>query len=175
MKILGTLLLMTGFFVLTSCDQPTPEKAADYYDSIVKKTNVLVKKYEPDLINSFTDYIPEEMSAKLAAFETYVKELDAELKTKKDYFGDNSLLKAAQNLVDGYIKVIPLYAERVEIESLPDSLFTNEMGDRSYDIEEEIDIILNTLNEIYIKDTREFAAKNNFPIKEDDDDLDLDI
>lgn len=159
------LLLVSAGLILASCDQPTPEKASAYYASIVPKTNVLTQEVEDDLIASFKKYIPSEMEKKFDVFEEYVKNLDREFDGKQPFYEDASLIKAANNLIDGYVKVIPLYEEKVEIESLPDTLYTIEKQNRSKDIMQEINLVLNTLNEIYIKETYAFADKYKFPLK----------
>lgn len=152
------LLLVTAGLILASCDQPTPEKATKYYNSIVLKVNKVINE-ENEFYKTFKNYKGDEMLAGFNGFEKELNDVEGELSKIEPFYEDASLVKSANNLIDGYKKVTPLYKEKVEIESLPDTLYTIEKQNRSRDIMEEIDLVVNTLIEIYKKEGDEFSKK----------------
>ncbi len=155
-------LFLLGF--LTSCDVDTPEKAANYYDTIIKKTNPLITTYENDLIESFADFVPEEMEEKYDALETYVEKTAKELDELEAYHGDETLLNDAKALLAAYKKTLPLYKEKVEIESLSTANYTDAKADKSAELMDEIDDILNEANDKFRETTHKFGEEHNFPI-----------
>lgn len=162
--MLLTIGFISSFMINTNAQNVNSIEASDYYSSIVDKTNKLILVEEDNLLKSFKTYVPQEMRTNLISFGDYVKKLNRELEIVKPFNEDLTLLKAAKSLVDGYVSVVPLYEEKVNIESLPDSLYTIDKQEKSKSIMQEIDSILNPLNDTYIKETDAFAKRYNFPL-----------
>lgn len=155
-------LFLLGF--MTSCDIDTPEKAADYYDVIIKKTNPLITEYENELIESFSDFVPEEMEEKYDAFEAYVEKTAKELDEIEPYCGDETLINDAKALLAAYKETLPLYKEKVEIESLATADYTDAKAEKSGDLMDEIDEILNEANDKFRETTHKFGEEHDFTI-----------
>jgi hypothetical protein len=179
LKVMKKIIFISLSFILmalvSACgEKSTPEKASKYYNSIVKeKTNPIVNEYEANLINSFSSYIPADMKAKFELFKMYVEKTKKDLEPIEPYFGDASLIDGAKELLTAYEKTIPLYAEKVDIESLSNDLYTKEKEARSKEIMKQIDIILNTVNDKYRNTTTNFGKTHNFKIKTSDSLLDF--
>ena len=167
MKNLTFLLPLFLLGLLSSCDVDTPEKAGDYNDLIVSKTDKIIAIYETELLLSFDEFIPEEMEKKYNELEKYVESTSKELEEIEPYFGDASLIDDAKNLVNAYKKSLPLYKEKVQLESLTVMDYTNEIADQSMALSEEIDAILNTANDKFRATTKTFAKAHKFKLKED--------
>jgi hypothetical protein len=159
-------LLLTALLFISSCTFKSTDNALKYYDNIVtSKTNPLITKYEDELIQSFKNYVPSEMNAKYNALEEYVLQLEKELAEIEPYFGDASLINGSKKLVSSYKDILPLYKEKVAIESLTDDAYGDEEATQSANLSDKIDAILNPVNDEYIKITEKFAADNNFTLK----------
>jgi hypothetical protein len=151
---------------LSACKFKSTESALAYYDTIVtSKTNPLVTQYEEELIASFKNYVPAEMNAKYTALEEYVLQLEKEFADIEPYFGDAALIDGARKLVAAYKEALPLYKEKVAIESLTDDAYGDGEANESSHLSEKIDALLNPVNEEYIKITEKFAADNNITLK----------
>ena len=165
MKKLTFLLPLFLLGMFSSCDIDTPEKAADYYDVIIKKTNKLITVYENELLESFSDFVPAEMEEKYNNLEKYVNETSKELEAIEPYCGDAKLIDDAKALLAAYTKALPLYKEKVELESVETIDYTNEIADQSVALSDEIDEMLNAANDKFRATTKEFGKEHKFKIK----------
>jgi uncharacterized phage infection (PIP) family protein YhgE len=157
-------LLFVGF--LSSCNLDTPENASKYYKSIVEdKTNPLISKYEPELIESFKEFKPDVMSSKYKSLEDYVNKIDKELSEMEPYHGDATLIDGANKIVDAYKKALPLYKKKVEIESLSNAEYTDANANESNELMNEIDELLNDVTSDFQKITSDFGKNHNFTIE----------
>ena len=166
MKKLIYLFPILFISFLSSCNLDTPENASKYYKSIVEdRTNPLISKYEPELIDSFKDFNPEVMSTKYKALEDYVNKIDKEFSEMEPYHDDATLLDGAKKIVDAYKKALPLYKKKVEIESLSNAEYTDAKAKESNELMNEIDDILNDVTSDYQKITLDFGKNHKFPIE----------
>lgn len=164
-KLTGILLLFLVVFA-TSCDSETPEKARDYYKSIIDKINVLTGEYEADLIKSFDKFIPAEMDAKLTALKGYVKQLDEDFSKMEPFYGDASLLDGGIDVVDAYKEAIPLYEAVVKNESTPQSEYTEANSTIYKDLMKQINEKLNPVVDQNKVNSKVFGAMHKVKIIE---------
>ena len=158
-------ILFFALITFVSCYFKTTDKALDYYEEIVtKRMNQLVTNYEMALIDSFENYNPEEMQSAYDALEKKVLELEKDFNGMKDYYGDTSLIDNAKELISAYKKALPLYAEKIAIESLSDDAYTDAEAEKSTALMDEINELLNPLNDKFIESTEVFAAANGFEL-----------
>ncbi len=167
MSKLTILFPVVLLFLFTSFSEPdTPENARKYYQSIVKDiTNPIVQGYEKDLIDSFKNYIPAEMSSKYIKLELAVIEKSIELDKMTDYHGDASLLNDAKALLAAYKKSLPLYQKKVIIESLSENDYTEAKEKESKELMDEINGLLDHVNEKFRLTTQDFGKAHNFEIE----------
>lgn len=166
MRFLTFFSLSLSLLLITSCDTATPEKGVKYNDDLLAMLDKLDDKIF-DLDDSFIDYIPEEMNKALDALKAQVSTTKKELEDHGAYYGDASLQEAALGYVKAVEETLPLYAERVKIESTSDDEFTDEMGDRSFDISDEINEKIDGANSILIEVQKKFSADHDFILVKD--------
>jgi len=164
MKLVTGLFLSLSFLLITSCDTGSPEKAIKYNDDLLDIIDKLDDKIK-DMDDTFVSYIPEEMNKAFDALKTQVAATKKELEDHGKYYGDARLQEAALGYVKAVEDALPLYTERIKIESVSDEDFTDEMGDRSFEISDKIFDMIDKANVVLIEVQKQFSADHKYDLE----------
>lgn len=164
MKLFNVFFLSLSLFLIASCDSGSPEKATQYNDDLLAMLDKLDDKIS-EMDDTFISYVPAEMNMAFDELKNQVTATKTELEGLGKYYGDSRLLDAALAYVKAVEESLPLYKERIKIESVADEDFTDEMGDRSFDISDEIFDKIDKANVNLIEVQKQFSADHNYELE----------
>ena len=164
MKLFTGFLFAFSFLLITSCDTGTPEKAAEYNDNLLATLDQLDETIQ-EMDDTFISYVPEEMNKAYDALKNQVAATQKELEDLGKYYGDARLQEAALGYVKAVEESLPLYTERIKIESVSDDEFTDEMGDRSFEISDDIYAKIDVANKKLIEVQKQFSADHKYDLE----------
>lgn len=170
MKLVNLFLLSLSILFVTSCDSGSPEKAIKYNDDLLAMLDKVDAKVN-EMDDTFVTYVPEEMNKAFDALKSQVAATQKELEDHGEYYGDARLQEAALGYVKAIEESLTLYAERIKIESVSDDEFTDEMGNRSFEISDDIFTKIDVANKNLIEVQKQFSADHKYdlenrPVKE---------
>ncbi len=164
MKLVTGFLFAFAFLLITSCDSGSPEKAIAYNDELLAMLDKLDAKVN-EMDDTFVTYVPEEMNRAFDALKTQVAATQKELEDHGEYYGDDRLQRAALVYVTAVEESLPLYTERIKIESVSDDEFTDDMGDRSFEISDDIFTKIDVANKNLIEVQKQFSADHKYDLE----------
>ena len=160
---LGTILCIWS---IASCKLGTNE-AVQYNDQLVEMQGSLLQSVA-QLEDSFEDYEASLMDSTYRSLMSTIQSSKAELEALGIYEGDSTLYLAARKLLDEYEQLTTTeYAELISYLKIPDSLYTVEDQERSFELLSEVTEKRQYVHDAFIEAQKSFGAEHGFTFIDD--------
>lgn len=161
--ILGILI---SVWTISACNS-TADQAVVYNDAFVEMQGELLMSVE-NLEGSFEDYQPAKMDSCYRQLMANIQSNKAKLEKIGDFEGDSTLYAAQRSLLDEYDKLVTNeYAELISYLKIPDSLYTVDDQERSFDIMKEVTIRRKAVHSTFINAQKSFGEEYGFVFEDD--------
>ncbi len=162
-KFLKYLLIVT---LLTGSCAPTPKKASEYNNKLIRQQRKVVDKMD-DLIASFSTYNTDEMKIKYGSLQKTIKEAIDSVQQMPAFdgsteFRDNTLelLKTYKDVTDNEFKTV------LALLSKPESQYTAQDAQKVSDLMLSAKNKISNANDKYKEYQKQFAEKYNLTLVE---------
>lgn len=169
MRYLTISFTLMGLFLFAwsfaSCDRKANEAVA-YNDQIVEMQDAMIQSLI-DLEQSFAEYEDGQMDSAYRQLLTSIQQGKAKLENVGVFEGDSTLYRAARDLFDRYERIATIeYAELISYLKIPDSLYTLEDQERSFQLLEKVTNDRTEAHDHFIRAQKQFGDAHGFIFNE---------
>jgi hypothetical protein len=163
--VFTTLGIILSIWSFTACNQ-SAEKAVDYNDEVVEMQDALMMSVK-GLEDSFEEYEASAMDSCYRQLMTQIQMSKAQLEKLGDFNGDSTLYVAARSVLDEYDALSGSeYAELISFLKIPDSLFTVDDQERSFEILSQVADRRQSVHESFVNAQKSFGDNHGFVFDE---------